>query len=81
VFVKTYPYFVVSITNLTKPVTRRGTLPFLHYGKPLIVTLEPGDVLAMRLEGDPTVHRAPLSQVYAWLCLRSGSGGSLLPLR
>ena len=69
------------MTNLTKPVSRRGTLPFLHYGKPLIVTLEPGDVLAMRLEGHPAVHRVSWSQLYVWLCLRSGSGGSLLPLR
>ena len=66
------------MTNLTKPVTRRGTLPFLHYGKPLIVTLEPGDVLAMRLEGHPVVHRASWGEVYVWLCLRSGSRGSLL---
>jgi hypothetical protein len=57
------------MTNLTKPVTRRGTLPFLHHGKPLIVTLEPGDTLAMRLEGHPTVHRAPLSRVFIQLCL------------
>jgi hypothetical protein len=69
------------MTNLTKPVTRRGTLPFLHYGKPLIVTLEPGDILAMRLEGRPVVHRASWGQLYVWLCLQSGSGGSLLPLR
>ena len=40
---------VVLMTNLSKPVTRRATLPFLHYGRHLIVTLEPGDVLAMRL--------------------------------
>ena len=60
---------VVQMANLVRPVTRRCTLPFLHYGKPLIVTLEPGDVLAMRLEGHRTIRRAPLSQVFIWLCL------------
>ena len=59
------------MTNLVRSVTRRCALPFLHYGKRLIVTLEPGDVLAMRLEGHPTVRRAPLSRVFIWLCLWS----------
>ena len=34
--------------NLSKPVTRRTAAPIYRYGRHLIVTLEPGDVLALR---------------------------------
>jgi hypothetical protein len=72
---------VVPMTNLVRPVIRRCTLPFLHYRKPLIVTLEPGDVLAMQLEGHPTVRRAPLSQIFIWLCLWSAVSRKAKPGR
>lgn len=56
------------MTNLTRPVTRRGKFTFMHYEKRIVVTLEPGDVIAMRLEGNRTVYRAPFSKVYVQLC-------------
>ncbi|HEY0793468.1 MAG TPA: hypothetical protein VGD78_20570 [Chthoniobacterales bacterium] len=61
--------------NLNKPISRQGTASFLHTGKRIFVTLEPGDVLAMRLEGEPTTHRAPLAKVFVQLCLWSASTG------
>ena len=61
----------MSIPN--KTTTRHGPAPFLHYGKPLLVTLEPGDILAMRLEGHPTVHRAPLAKIFVQLCYWTAS--------
>ena len=43
------------------------------------MTLEPGDILAMRLEGHPTVHRAPLSKVFIQLCLWSAAEAKVEP--
>jgi hypothetical protein len=67
------------MTNLTKPFTRRGTVPFLDYGKPLIVSLEPGDILAMHLEGHSIIHRASFSKVFIQLCLWTASKGHREP--
>jgi hypothetical protein len=55
------------MTDLEKPVRRRTRLPFAHYRKRIVVMLEPGDVLAMRLEGHRTVFRAPIQNVYRQL--------------
>ena len=38
------------MTPISKPLTRRTAKPFLHYRRRLVVTLLPGDVLAIRLE-------------------------------
>jgi hypothetical protein len=56
------------MTSLEKPVTRRTRAQFQHYGKNLVVTLEPGDVIAIRLERTRTTLRAPLNSVYIQLC-------------
>jgi hypothetical protein len=50
------------MTPLTKPVSRKTGRDFMHYGKKLIATLEPGDILAMRLErdGDKQTYRLSL---------------------
>ena len=38
------------MTSLSKAVSRRTARPFMHYRRRLVVTLLPGDVLAIRLE-------------------------------
>jgi hypothetical protein len=52
------------MTELQKSVRRRTRSPFAHYRKRIVVCLEPGDVLAMRLERTRTTYRAPLSAVF-----------------
>ncbi len=49
------------MTPLTKPVSRKTQRPFMHYGKALVATLEPGDVLALRLERDRESQTVRLS--------------------
>ena len=55
------------MTDLARPVRRRCRDPFVHYRKRLVVSLEPGNVLAMRLERTRTTLRAPLAAVYRTL--------------
>ena len=57
------------MTELLKPVRRRTRSPFAHYRKRLVVSFEPGDVLAMRLERTRTTIRAPLAAVYRQLAM------------
>ena len=52
------------MTDLAKPVSRRCRDKFQHYGRRIIATLEPGDVLAMRLERSHVTYRAPISAIY-----------------
>ena len=37
------------MTPLLKPIVRKTDRPFMHYRKPLVVTLLPGDVISLRL--------------------------------
>jgi hypothetical protein len=55
------------MTNLEKTVKRRTREPFAHYRRRIVVILEPGDVLAMRLERHRTIVRAPIANVYRQL--------------
>lgn len=55
------------MTNLEKPVRRRSRAPFAHYRRRIVITLEPGDVLAMRLERTRTTYRAPFASVFQQL--------------
>ena len=55
------------MTDLENPVKRRTRLPFAHYRKRIVVILEPGDCVAMRLEKTRTLFRAPISAVYRQL--------------
>ncbi len=55
------------MTDLARPVRRRSRQEFAHYRKRLVVSLEPGDVLAMRLERTWTTFRAPLAAIYRTL--------------
>jgi hypothetical protein len=36
------------VTILERPITRKTKKNFMHYRRPLIVTLEPGDLLTIR---------------------------------
>ena len=58
------------MTPLLKPVTRRALRPFMHYGKRLVVTLEPGDLLSLRLERDRSGVSIPLAELYRQLIAR-----------
>jgi len=55
------------MTELERPVRRRTRSQFAHYRKRIVVILEPGDILAMRLERSRTVFRATLAGVYRQL--------------
>jgi hypothetical protein len=55
------------MTDLKRPVRRRTRFPFAHYRKRIVVTLEPGDTIAMRLERTHTPYRGTLSAVYRQL--------------
>jgi hypothetical protein len=51
------------MTPLRKPVTRRTVEPYDHQGRRVVVTLEPGDVLALRWERTRKLFRAPINQI------------------
>jgi len=55
------------MTDLKKPISRRTAKPFAHYARRIVVSLEPGDILAMRLERSTTTFRATLADVYTVL--------------
>ena len=55
------------MTDLLKPVRRRSRDQFAHYRKRIVVSLEPGDVLAMRLERTRTTYRATIAAVFRTL--------------
>ena len=55
------------MTELRNPIHRRTAAPFAHYRKRIVVTLEPGDVLTMRLERTRTRYQAPLADVFRLL--------------
>jgi hypothetical protein len=55
------------MTELERSVRRRTRSPFAHYRKRIVVILEPGDIIAMRLERTRTTYRAPLSAVFRQL--------------
>ena len=55
------------MTELVKPVRRRSRDQFAQYRKRIVVSLEPGDVLAMRLERTRTTYRATIAAVFRTL--------------
>jgi hypothetical protein len=55
------------MTELEKTVRRRTRSPFAHYRKRIVVILEPGDILAMRLERTRTTYRAGIASVFRQL--------------
>ncbi len=55
------------MTELKKAVKRRTRFPFAHYRKRIVVILEPGDCVAMRLERTRRLFRAPIQAVYRQL--------------
>ena len=55
------------MTDLVRPVRRRSREQFAHYRRRIIASLEPGDLLAMRLERTRTTFCAPLAAIYRTL--------------
>jgi hypothetical protein len=55
------------VTDLEKSVKRRTRSPFAHYRKRIVVILERGDCIAMRLEKTRKLFRAPIQSVYRQL--------------
>lgn len=55
------------MTDLHKTIRRRSRESFAHYRKRIVVSLEPGDILGMRLERTRTTYRAPLANVFRTL--------------
>ena len=55
------------MTDLARPVRRRCREEFSHYRKRIVVALEPGDLLAMRLERTRTTYRATVADVFRTL--------------
>jgi hypothetical protein len=55
------------MTDLHKTIRRRSSCAFAHYRKRIVVSLEPGDILGMRLERTRTTYRAPLANVFRTL--------------
>ena len=55
------------MTELTKTIRRRTVDPFAHYQKRIVVSLERGDLLALRLERTRTTYRATLDDVFRQL--------------
>lgn len=51
------------MTDLRKPVSRRTVEPYDHHGRRVVVTLEPGDVLALRWERTRRTFRAPITKI------------------
>jgi hypothetical protein len=58
------------MTELEKPVRRRTRFPFAHYCKRIVVILEPGDCVAMRLERTRKLFRAPIGSEWHVAALR-----------
>ena len=56
-----------TMTDLHKTIRRRSRDQFAHYRKRIVVSLEPGDVIGMRLERTRTTYRAPLASVFRTL--------------
>lgn len=50
------------MTNLNKPVRRRGCVPYR--GRRIVVSMEPGDLLGFRLERTRRTEYLPISACY-----------------
>ena len=55
------------MTDLHKTIRRRSREQFAHYRRRIIISLEPRDVIGMRLERTRTTYRAPLASVFRTL--------------
>ena len=44
--------------NITKPLVRKTRRPFMHYKRPIVVALEPPDLIKMWLKGTRTRSRS-----------------------
>jgi hypothetical protein len=55
------------MTDLHKTIRRRSRETFAHYQKRIVVSLERGDLIGMRLERTRTTYRATLDDVFRQL--------------
>ena len=55
------------MTELEKTIRRRTRATFAHYEKRIVVSLERGDLIGMRLERTRTTYRATLDNVFRQL--------------
>ena len=55
------------MTDLEKTIHRRTRATFAHYQKRIVVSLERGDLIGMRLERTRTIYRATLDDVFRQL--------------
>lgn len=62
VFRKRGPRFDPTIR---KPLFRQTAANFRHYKRPIVVGLEPGDIITFRLKGTRTKSAAPIDKLYA----------------
>ena len=68
------------MTDLNRPIARRAVkaaLPYKSKPKRIVVILEPGDRIGMRLERSRTVYRADIKQVFRQLALWHADGERL----
>lgn len=65
------------MTELTKPITRKTRRPFEFYRKKLVATLEPGDLISLRLERSRQVYRMDLHALY-WKLVRAAAAARQL---
>ena len=52
------------MVRIRKPYSRVTVGDFAHYKRPIVITLLPGDVIAMRLLRTRTSFTAPVAEVY-----------------
>jgi hypothetical protein len=52
------------MVRLKKKWSRVTARPFAHYEKPIVVTLLPGDLIAMHLLRTRTRYEAPIAEVF-----------------
>jgi len=58
------PLVKYGMTELNKPIRRRARTPFSYYRKRIVVSLEPGDLIGMRLERTRKTFRAAIGDVF-----------------
>jgi ribosomal protein L18 len=56
------------MTALERKIARRTLESFQHSRRRLVVSLEPGDILGIRLERTRLTVRAPLKNIYIQMC-------------
>lgn len=58
---------VAVYSHWLKSLQRRTRFPFAHYRRRIVVELQPGDIITMRLEGTRTHYTAAIADLYRLL--------------